>query len=156
MLDVRARKNVSRAVDPIARFVAKVGLSPTVITLTGAAIGIAGAALISLGYLAVGCGVMGFGALLDILDGVLAGVREYSFEDFDTFDAFADFDADETAPPKAPGSWLLRRPGSGHRWPSRARRCAGTHEAPGDRDRCDRHQTGQGCSRRPGCRSARG
>ena len=72
MLDVRARKNVSRAVDPIARVVAKLGLSPTAITLIGAAIGITGAVLISQGYLALGCGIMGFGALLDILDGVLA------------------------------------------------------------------------------------
>jgi len=72
VLDVRARKNVSRAVDPIARVVAKVGLSPTMITLSGATISIAGAVLISQGYLAVGCGVMAFGALLDVLDGVLA------------------------------------------------------------------------------------
>jgi len=72
VLDVRARKNVSRAVDPIARVVAKVGLTPTMITLGGAVISIAGAVLISMGYLALGCGVMGFGALLDVLDGVLA------------------------------------------------------------------------------------
>jgi CDP-diacylglycerol--glycerol-3-phosphate 3-phosphatidyltransferase len=38
----------------------------------GATIGIVGAVLISLGHLAVGAGVMGVGALLDILDGVLA------------------------------------------------------------------------------------
>jgi len=72
VLDIRARKQVSRAVDPIARVVAKVGLTPTAITLTGVAIGIGGAVLIALGHLALGCGVMGFGALLDILDGVLA------------------------------------------------------------------------------------
>lgn len=72
MLDMRARKNVSRAVDPIARVVARLGLSPTAITLTGMAIGLTGAVLIALGYLAVGCATMGFGALLDILDGVLA------------------------------------------------------------------------------------
>jgi CDP-diacylglycerol--glycerol-3-phosphate 3-phosphatidyltransferase len=72
VLDIRARKNVSRAVDPIARVVAKLGLSPAAITLSGVAISIGGAVLISQGYLAVGCGVMGFGALLDVLDGVLA------------------------------------------------------------------------------------
>ena len=72
MLDVRARKNVSRAVDPIARVAAKIGLTPTMITLLGAVISVAGAAFISAGYLALGCGVMGFGALLDVLDGVLA------------------------------------------------------------------------------------
>jgi CDP-diacylglycerol--glycerol-3-phosphate 3-phosphatidyltransferase len=72
VLDVRARKNVSRAVDPIARAVAKLGLSPTAITLIGAVLAITGAVLISLGYLGLGCAIMGFGALLDILDGVLA------------------------------------------------------------------------------------
>lgn len=72
MLDVRARKRVSRAVDPIARVVAKLGLTPTAITLIGASVAIAGAVLIGMGYLAVGAGVMGAGALLDILDGVLA------------------------------------------------------------------------------------
>lgn len=72
VLDIRARKQVSRAVDPIARVVAKLGLTPTVVTLTGVVIGIGGAVLIAMGYLALGCGVMGFGALLDILDGVLA------------------------------------------------------------------------------------
>ena len=72
MLDIRARKNVSRAVDPIARVVARIGLTPTVITLMGAVISIGGAVLIAFGHLTIGCGVMGFGALLDILDGVLA------------------------------------------------------------------------------------
>jgi CDP-diacylglycerol--glycerol-3-phosphate 3-phosphatidyltransferase len=72
VLDVRARKNVSRAVDPIARGVARIGLTPTMITLLGAVISVVGAAFISTGYLALGCGVMGFGALLDVLDGVLA------------------------------------------------------------------------------------
>ena len=72
MLDVRARKNVSRAVDPIARGFARLGLTPTMITQLGAVISIAGAGLIAFGHLAWGCGVMGFGALLDVLDGVLA------------------------------------------------------------------------------------
>ena len=72
MLDIRARKNVSRAVDPIARVVAKTGLTPTAITLLGLIISIGGAVLIALGYLAVGAAVLGFGSLLDILDGVLA------------------------------------------------------------------------------------
>lgn len=72
MLDVRARKRVSRAVDPIARVVAKLGLTPTSITLIGVTVAIAGSVLIGMGYLTVGAAVMGAGALLDILDGVLA------------------------------------------------------------------------------------
>lgn len=72
MLDVRARKRVSKVADPIARAVAKLGLGPTAITLIGFAISAAGAVLIALGYLAAGAASLGFGALLDILDGVLA------------------------------------------------------------------------------------
>jgi len=72
VLDVRARKQVSRAVDPIARVVAKTGLTPTAITLLGLTISFGGAVLIAMGYLTVGALVLGFGSLLDILDGVLA------------------------------------------------------------------------------------
>jgi len=72
VLDVRARKQVSRAVDPIARVVAKTGLPPTAITLLGLVISFAGAVLIAFGYLIAGAVVLGFGSLLDILDGVLA------------------------------------------------------------------------------------
>lgn len=72
MLDVRARKTVTRAVDPIARAVSKLGLTPAAITLTGAVIAVAGGMLIGAGHLTVGAAVMGAGALLDILDGVLA------------------------------------------------------------------------------------
>lgn len=72
MLDIRARKRVTRAVDPIARAVSKIGLTPTVVTLVGFALSITGAIFIGLGELALGCGLFGGGALLDILDGVLA------------------------------------------------------------------------------------
>lgn len=72
MLDLLARKRVSRAVDPFARFVSKVGLTPTMITLLGFVISLVGAFVIGSGRLAIGAGVVGFGALLDVLDGVLA------------------------------------------------------------------------------------
>jgi CDP-diacylglycerol--glycerol-3-phosphate 3-phosphatidyltransferase len=72
MLDLRARKRVARFVDPIARVASKVGLTPTLITLLGFTLGIAGAVFIGLGELALGAGLYGGGALLDILDGVLA------------------------------------------------------------------------------------
>lgn len=72
MLDLLARKKVSRAVDPFARVVAKVGLTPTAITLVGLVISVAGAVLIGSGRLMIGAAVLGFGALLDVLDGVLA------------------------------------------------------------------------------------
>jgi len=74
VLDIRARKHTSRAVDPIARFLAKIGIRPAAITIAGLAISIAGAVLIGLGHLAVGASIVGLGALFDILDGVLARV----------------------------------------------------------------------------------
>ena len=51
MLDVRARKQVSRAVDPIARVVAKTRLTPTAVTLLGLTFSIGGAVLIAGVYL---------------------------------------------------------------------------------------------------------
>jgi len=74
VLDIRARKHTSRAVDPIARAVAKIGLTPSAVTMLGLAITITGAVLLAFGHVAWGCGTLGFGALLDILDGVLARV----------------------------------------------------------------------------------
>jgi len=72
VLDIRARKHVSRAVDPIARVAAKIGLTPSVVTVLGLLISVAGAVLIAMGYLTAGAVTAGGGALLDILDGVLA------------------------------------------------------------------------------------
>ena len=46
MLDIRARKNVTRAVDPIARVLARLGFTPTVLTVTGLVITVAGAVLL--------------------------------------------------------------------------------------------------------------
>ena len=74
MLDIRARKHTSRAVDPIARAAAKIGLTPSIVTVLGLAITVTGAVLLAFGHVAWGCGTLGFGALLDILDGVLARV----------------------------------------------------------------------------------
>jgi CDP-diacylglycerol--glycerol-3-phosphate 3-phosphatidyltransferase len=74
VLDIRARKHTSRAVDPIARFIARIGVKPAAVTVTGLVVSIAGSVLIALGYLAVGAIVLGFGSALDIVDGVLARV----------------------------------------------------------------------------------
>lgn len=90
MLDMRARKRVTRAADPVARAVARVGLTPTAITLLGLTISVAGAVLIALGYLAVGAAVLGFGALLDILDGVLARLTETETRRGALLDSFTD------------------------------------------------------------------
>lgn len=74
MLDIRARKNVSRLVDPIARAVARLRVTPTMVTIAGLLFSIAGSVLIGLGELGWGAATLGFGALLDVLDGMLARV----------------------------------------------------------------------------------
>ncbi len=90
MLDIRARKRVSKLADPIARLAAKVGLGPTAITLVGFFLAVAGAVLIGLGYLAVGTTVIGVGALLDILDGVLARLTGSETQRGALLDTFTD------------------------------------------------------------------
>lgn len=72
MLDLRARKRVTKLADPVARAVARIGLRPTAITLLGFGLSVTGAILIAFGYLAAGAATLGAGALFDILDGVLA------------------------------------------------------------------------------------
>lgn len=74
MLDMRARKKVSRFVDPIGRLLARIGLTPAVVTVSGLVLSVAGSVLIGSGRLTIGAAVLGFGAALDILDGVVARV----------------------------------------------------------------------------------
>lgn len=90
MLDMRARKRVSRVADPFARFLARLGLTPTMVTVMGFSISVGGAVLIGMGYLAVGAGVLGFGALLDILDGVLARLTGQETRRGALLDSFTD------------------------------------------------------------------
>lgn len=72
MLDLRARKRVTKLADPIARAIARIGLKPTAITMIGFGLSVTGSVLIAFGELAFGAATLGVGALLDILDGVLA------------------------------------------------------------------------------------
>jgi CDP-diacylglycerol--glycerol-3-phosphate 3-phosphatidyltransferase len=90
VLDMRARRRVSRAFDPIARGVARFGLTPSVVTLLGLSISLAGSVLIGLGYLAVGSIVVGFGATLDIIDGILARLTRTETRRGAFLDSFTD------------------------------------------------------------------
>ena len=90
MLDLMARKKVSRLVDPFARAAARIGLTPASITLLGLALSIAGAVLIAFGRLVVGAAVLGFGALLDVLDGVLARLTGTETRRGAVLDSFTD------------------------------------------------------------------
>jgi len=90
VLDMRARRRVSRAFDNIARGVARFGLTPSVVTLLGLSISVCGAVLIGFGYLAVGAPVVGFGATLDILDGILARLTRTETRRGAFLDSFTD------------------------------------------------------------------
>ena len=90
MLDIRARKNVTRAVDPIARVLARLGFTPTVLTVTGLVITVAGAVLLAFGELSAGALVAGIGATLDIMDGVLARLTKTESRRGAFLDSFTD------------------------------------------------------------------
>lgn len=87
---MRARRRVSRAFDPIARGLARFGLTPSAVTLMGLAISIGGAVLIGFGHLAAGGAVVGFGATLDVLDGILARLTRTESRRGGFLDTFTD------------------------------------------------------------------
>jgi CDP-diacylglycerol--glycerol-3-phosphate 3-phosphatidyltransferase len=74
VIEAKGRKGVDRVVIPIGRALAKVGITPSAITILGLVVTICGAILIGSGALVVGVIVAGVGSLLDVLDGPLARV----------------------------------------------------------------------------------
>jgi phosphatidylglycerophosphate synthase len=72
MLDLRGRSRIAPILDPIAVWLSKAHFTPTVVTLLGLAVTIAGAVLIAFGWWAAGAIVAAIGSLLDALDGPLA------------------------------------------------------------------------------------
>jgi CDP-diacylglycerol--glycerol-3-phosphate 3-phosphatidyltransferase len=72
MIDLKARKKAAPILRPIARVLAKTGVTPTMVTVLGLAITVVGAALIANGMLWQGGLTAAFGVLLDALDGPLA------------------------------------------------------------------------------------
>lgn len=72
MLDLKGRKKVAPILEPIAAGLAKIGMTPAVVTIVGLAVTIIGAVLIASGELFWGGLVAGTGVTLDALDGPLA------------------------------------------------------------------------------------
>jgi len=72
LLDVNGRKKAAPILEPIASGLAKIGVTPAVVTVLGLAVTVVGAVLISLEYLFWGGLVAGTGVTLDALDGPLA------------------------------------------------------------------------------------
>ncbi|MEZ5176002.1 MAG: CDP-alcohol phosphatidyltransferase family protein [Acidimicrobiia bacterium] len=75
MLDLKGRKKVAPVLKPIAAFLARLRLTPTVVTILGLVITVVGATLIAAGRLSLGAATAGFGTLLDALDGPLARLQ---------------------------------------------------------------------------------
>jgi len=90
VLDIRARKKVSRAFDPIGRAASRLGLTPTMVTMLGLSVSVGGAVLIGFGYLWLGALVLGLGATLDIVDGVLARLTRTETRRGALLDSFTD------------------------------------------------------------------
>lgn len=72
MLDVNGRKKAAPILEPIAAGLAKIGMTPSVVTVLGLVVTLVGAALIAIGSLLWGGLVAGIGVTLDALDGPLA------------------------------------------------------------------------------------
>ena len=72
MIDIRGRKKAAPILEPIAAGLAKIHVTPAIVTIVGLAVTIGGAALIATGYLIAGGFTAGFGVALDALDGPLA------------------------------------------------------------------------------------
>ena len=68
----------------------RLGLTPNRLTLLGVGISVGGAAMIAAGYLAWGALVFGFGATLDILDGLLARMTHTESQRGAFLDSFTD------------------------------------------------------------------
>ena len=72
MIDQRVRPRVQGILQPIGQFLARIGITPTFMTLFGFAVAVSGAVIISRGSLAPGAIVFLIGSALDGLDGAVA------------------------------------------------------------------------------------
>lgn len=72
MIDLKGRKKAAPILEPIAAGLARIGVSPGVVTVVGLIVTIIGAALIAADYLFAGALTAAIGVALDALDGPLA------------------------------------------------------------------------------------
>ena len=75
MIDLKGRKRAAPFLQPIATGLVKVGFTPTVVTILGLVITIAGAFFIAGGMLVTGALIAAFGVFLDALDGPVARAK---------------------------------------------------------------------------------
>lgn len=69
---MRVRPHLTRYLDVMGTGLAKVGMTPTAMTVLGLTVVITGSAVIATGRLAIGGGIVAVGSLLDGLDGAVA------------------------------------------------------------------------------------
>jgi CDP-diacylglycerol--glycerol-3-phosphate 3-phosphatidyltransferase len=72
LIDLKGRKKAAPILEPIAAGLAKIGVTPAVVTIVGLAVTVGGAVLIASGYLFLGGLTAAIGVALDALDGPLA------------------------------------------------------------------------------------
>lgn len=72
MLDLKGRKKVAPILEPIAAGLARIGVTPAVVTIVGLAVTVAGAVVIASSQLLWGGLIAATGVVLDALDGPLA------------------------------------------------------------------------------------
>lgn len=72
VIDMRIRPRVTRFLEPMGKALARIGMTPTAMTLLGLLVVIAGSVVIATGALKTGAIIVLFGSLLDGLDGAVA------------------------------------------------------------------------------------
>lgn len=75
MLDLRGRSRLAPILDPVAKGLGKLRLTPTMVTVLGLLVTIGGGILIASGRYVAGAVTAGIGSLLDALDGSLARMQ---------------------------------------------------------------------------------
>ena len=72
MIELRVRSRIDTVINPIGRFLAKIGVRPIPVTLVGLAITLTGSTVLALGSLVLGPILILVGSALDGLDGAVA------------------------------------------------------------------------------------
>lgn len=90
MIELRVRKRVDRMVNPVGRALARIGVTPTWLTLIGLAVTLTGAILVAREHFIAGALVAALGSALDGLDGSVARARGSASRSGALLDSVAD------------------------------------------------------------------
>ncbi len=90
MIELRVRKRVDRLVNPVGRALARIGVTPTWLTLIGLAVTLSGAVLVAREHFIAGALVAALGSALDGLDGSVARARGSASRSGALLDSVAD------------------------------------------------------------------